>query len=245
MSKKPPTINVVVGDRATRRQSYDWKIWWRGSDFYAVPRYAPMSGVKVSLHGPRAGYPDSLFKVEVDRNAMLKASEAGGMAHFPDGRVVFPGRVVAPGVRNVVRLRWTPGLFRVARPPAPTPGVIREESLGHALPIPEGAYATDLDLYVCQGRPWWPTEWKARLDNACVGPLRNLAGDYLTGVSVRSPLRDKPTPAAARIWSPQSRKDAVRLIGIAVDDDGVLVILEQWGSAKFVKATAAQARPHC
>jgi hypothetical protein len=211
-------------------------------DFYVVPRYAPMSGVKVSLHGPKPGHPEPFFKVEIDRDAMLKASEAGGMAHFPDGRVTFPGRVMAPDVRHVVRLRWTPGLFRAGRPPAPTPGAIRPGSLGHVLPIPEGPYATDLDLYVCQGRPWWPMEWKARLDNACVGPLANLAGDYLTGVSVRSSLRDKPTPDAARIWSPQSRKDAVRLVGMAVDNQGVLVLLEQWGSIKAVKAAAEQAR---
>jgi hypothetical protein len=104
------------------------------------------------------------------------------------------------------------------------------------------ATAATRDRIDCQGRPWWPTEWKARLDNACVGPLLNLAGDYLTGVSVRSSLRDKPTPEAARIWSPQSRKDAVRLVGMTVDDDGVLVLVEQWGSGKFVKAAAEQAR---
>jgi len=107
MSKKPPTINVVVGDRETGKPSYDWRIWWHGPDFYVVPRYAPMSGVKVSLHGPRTEYLEPKFMVGIDHDAMLGASRAGGVAHFPDGRLIFPGRAMAPGVRHVVRLRWT------------------------------------------------------------------------------------------------------------------------------------------
>lgn len=228
-------INFLVGDSAASMTSYAWRLWWHRTSFYLTPRYAPMSGVKVSLHGPDEEHETSGFRVGIDREAMQRAQREGAVAHSPRGGVWFSGREMVPGVRHVITLRWTPGLFNRGRPSGPNPGELRTGSLGHILPVPSPGYATDLDLYICNGQPWWRGEHQARADNACLGPLRNDADQYLTGVVVRRSQRLKPTPAECKLPSPLSRGDRVRAIGTTVDQEGVLFIVEQWASIKWLQ----------
>jgi hypothetical protein len=171
VSKKRPTVNLVAFDHTTKIISYAWRMWWHSSSFYICPRYAPLSGLKVSLHGPDEFHETSGFKIAIDRASMVGAQEAGGFAHSPAGGVWFPGREMVPGVKHVLTLRWTPGLFRKGRPNGPNPDDLKPGSFGHVIEAPKETYASDVDIYVCQDKPWWREEEQARKDNACLGAL--------------------------------------------------------------------------
>ena len=238
MSRKTPTLNLVSHDYSTGITSYAWRLWWHGSSFYLVPRWAPLSGAKVSLHGPDESHSTSGFKVGIDSGAMGRAELAGGTAYIPDRALWFPGREVQPGVTHVVTLRWTPGLFRKGRPSGPNPGELPVGSMEHVVPAPAKTYASDVDIYVCEGKPWWRDEEQARKDNACIGPLRNDADQFLTAVSVRRRLSVKPTPNNARLASPLSESDRMRAVGGGLDDD-VLWLVEQWTSCKRIQQHSA------
>jgi hypothetical protein len=50
---------------------------------------------------------------------------------------------------------------------------------------PQPGDAVDIDLVVSKVKPYWSSEKRARRDNACLGPLRNESGDWLTGTVVK------------------------------------------------------------
>jgi len=221
----------MAHDENTKVNSYAWKIWWHKISFYVVPTYAPLSGVKVSLHGPDDRHPQPGFRIDIDRNAMRQAKVAGGIAHGPKGGVWFSGREMVPGVRHVITLRWTTGLFKKGVPSGPSPDVPRVVDSSLVVAAPVQGFASDVDVYVCQGRPWWREEAQARRDNACIGPLKNDGSEYLTAVSVRRRLAALPTPPNVRLASPETKGDKVRAIGSGVHDE-VLFLVEQWTSRR-------------
>lgn len=228
-----PAIHLVVRNAIIGVTSYAWRMWWHGSSFYLSPTLAYLSGIKVSLHGPDARHPTSGFKIAVDNQAMRRAVAAGCAYHVPDDGVWFEGRPMVAGVRHVTTLRWTPGLFHAGCPSAPVPKAPRANSVGRLLAAPDEGYATDVDIYVCRRRPWWPNEGKAILDNARLGPITNASGHSLTAVSVRRRLSVKQTPEAAKLVPPRSRGDKVRAIGSGVDER-LLWIVEQWTSRERI-----------
>lgn len=85
-------------------------------------------------------------------------------------------------------------------------------------------------LIVSKDAPFWPQEKRARQDNACLGPLRNEAGDWLTGTVVKRAVSMYPTPVRALGPRPTDREDEIRAVGSAVDEQGVLWLVEQRGS---------------
>lgn len=103
-------IVLLVQDQKRCTQSYSWRIWSGGTSFFVKPRYNPVAGFKVSLHGPRSGV-TAVWKVQMDWRDRDRAVAAGGVAlfHGSDYREEFHGRKVAPGVRHAVRIRhpWT------------------------------------------------------------------------------------------------------------------------------------------
>ena len=224
-------MNIVVHDKTTKVTSYAWKIWWHRVSFYIVPTYAPLSGMKISLHGPDNLHPEPGFRIGVDRSGMERAKAAGGVSHGPEGGIWFSGREMVPGVRHVISLRWTPGLFKKGVPSGPNPGEPRTIDSNLVVPAPVQGFASDVDIYVCERKPWWRDEEQARRDNACLGPLKNDADDYLTAVSVRRQLAVLPTPEITRLASPETKKDKVRAIGSGVHED-VLFLVEQWTSRR-------------
>ncbi len=158
-----------------------------------------------------------------------KATTAGGATRdFGNGRPTwFTGRQVAPGVAHVMTFRSTWDLFQTGTPMGPWPGDIRPGAVGLIVPVPDFLTAADVDIYVSDGKPFWRDEHQARRDNACLGPLRNKADQYLTGVSTRRSTLAKPTPPQALAPTPKPGGKRVRGIGTAVDDEGVLWVVEQ------------------
>ena len=86
----------VVHDRAKNISGYTWRIMTHGTSFYIMARYAPLSTVKISLHGadprPTVGPPG--FKVVIERQALPGAVDAGGayMGMRPGEAHWFKGR---------------------------------------------------------------------------------------------------------------------------------------------------------
>lgn len=131
---KRPALNVVAFDWSSQVISYAWRFCAARTDFYLVPRYAPLSGAKISLHGPNETHETLFYKYGINRDGINRAIRAGGVTNAPFRGLEFEGRFIEPGVRHVITLRWTPGLFKAGRPPAPNPGELSPASLGHIVP---------------------------------------------------------------------------------------------------------------
>lgn len=218
-------IVFLVRDQPRRTQSYTWRIWARSDSFYVKPRYAPVAGFKVSLHGPRAGG-SGLWKVQQDRRDRDAAAAAGGAALHgeSDYRVEFAGRHVRTGVRLAVRIRvpWT-SLTR-GSPSGPSPGNVKlrdhEAAFHGVLAPPAQMRFVDVDIYVSdRGQPYWPRERELDRDRAKVGCLVNDAGQHLTAVSFQRGLNSALPREPHEPGPPTGKADAVRGVGIRVVDE--------------------------
>jgi hypothetical protein len=226
--KPPDVIAFLVRDARRNVMGYCWRLWWGRTSFYMKPRYAPLAGLKVSMHGPdsRHGLPG--FKVDFDRTALPGARLAGGLAvaHSDTLPAWFPGRPLANGrAIHVARIRHPWVMFHRGVPSAPTPTVPKGDAVALVVRPPEQMYAVDIDIYVCAREPFWPNETKARLDDAAFGPLRNAAGQYLTAVAHHRSVLCSPSPEGLIRGYPEGADDLVRGLGLRVDQ-GVLWICE-------------------
>ncbi|MDQ2848077.1 MAG: hypothetical protein M3Y09_02070 [Actinomycetota bacterium] len=238
-----PVIKFVVGNRATGMAGYTWRINTHGTSFYLRPTMRALTQLKISLHGPdpRPGLVPS-FEVKIDQSAEAGAAKVGGVAISADGgsRWKFPGRPTdEPRAQHVLTVRSTWDLFQYKEQSGPVPKEPRASEEAWLIPMPDPLYAADVDLYISTEQPYWRDEQRARADAACLGPIRNVAGQYLTGVSVRRPTMRFPTPSAA--FGPEAKRadDAVRGIGTAIGPDGVLWIVEQMLSRSALSRRAA------
>lgn len=87
-------------------------------------------------------------------------------------------------------------------------------------------FALDVDLFVSDGAPFWPEEARVRAKDAALGPLKNRAGQWLTGEVHERQLSTDPTWRQVRAGAPPAPTQAVRALGIGIDDEQVLWINE-------------------
>ncbi len=206
-----------------------------------------MSHLKLSLHSPdpRHAGKDG-FKIGMDTEASYQeAVNEGRLASVRTGQwpMWFPGKPLNEDATLVARLRWTwDGCMRLGA--APSPGNLRSGAAGLILQTPpQPGDAMDLDLVVSKSAPFWPSEKAARRDNACLGPLKNAAGEWLTGVAVkRAAFRYAPPAAAVAPW-PQNSADEARGVAAGVDEAGFLWLIEQRMSREGLAAAAALVTP--
>ena len=118
-----------------------------------------------------------------------------------DWPVWFPGKQISNEAVLVARLRWTWDVCNRLGP-APEAGSLKKDAKGFAVkPPPEPGDAVDIDLIMSTSKPYWPSEKKARRNEACLGPLRNDSGDWLTGTAVkRLASHYAPPPSAQGPW---------------------------------------------
>jgi hypothetical protein len=166
-----------VGDRTARIAGYAWRIGWNGTSFYIKPTWKPLSGLKISLHGPDPRHSEAVFLVGRDDSAGDINANGGLFRDFSSGkRSSFCGAQVA-GTQSVlaVRFRSSWKLFKKGAASAPRPVDLKPKYAGAYIQSPSPFHASDVDLFVTQGFPYWPNEAQARGDNACMGPLCNDA----------------------------------------------------------------------
>jgi hypothetical protein len=231
-AKLPEAFYFLVGDPNSGVYSYCWRLGSGATSFYIKPRYAALTLFKVSLHGPddRPGLMPG-FKVAIDQSAEAKVRGAGGALvvkdQWPD-RQWYSGRPLARGVSHVMRIRTTWDLLSKGVPSAPIPAKLKKGNVGGLIAPPRSLHAVDVDVYVSDRFPFWPKEDRARRDNACMGPIQNRAGQFLTAVSFDHSVIDHPTPARAVGVRPASVEDRTRGFGAAFDPEGYLWVCEQW-----------------
>jgi hypothetical protein len=198
---------------------------------------APQIGLlKISLHGPdaRPGISAPGFKVAIDHSALPKMEAFGGAFIFwrIDGNECwFTGREVKEDVRHVATFRSTPEMFQPGVPSAPDPGNFNEEKdRGLVIPPPSIFRAADVDLFISDGPPYWWNQIQALREQSCFGPIRNKAGQYLTGQSIRRPV----IKSEVTVPEPIDANDRLRGIVAYINTDQVLIIEERWISRSFL-----------
>jgi hypothetical protein len=230
-------IKVIVGDRTGGNWSYGWRFWASRTSFYVKPLVSALGEFKLSFHGPDPDHGKPGYKFAWDEQAAPKAARAGGAARKAIGwtdKYWFAGKEVVPGVDLVLRLRFTHDLFGTGIPNSHRPSDLQPGEVGLLVPPPSSPGETiDLDVFVCHDQPYWPSEEQARQDNACVGPLENAAGQYLTAVAIKRSVATTPSPVmdyAAPIADPYAidPADQLRGFGAAYDEAEFMWVQELW-----------------
>ena len=241
MSSNNNSIYFCVVHQQRQVCGYTWKIWWDRTSFYLKGQDKWMASLKVSLHGndPRHGRPG--FKIARDVDAEQTARKAGGVLVTAPGNLPawFEGRRVAPSVRHAVRFRSDWKMFGLGVPSAPVPKRPKKSTLAAILPAPRNMRALDVDIFVCEREPYWPNQAITSADNASLGPLKNDAGQYLTGrVVERNALSDHQDEVDVR---PRDLDPDDRVRGHhGRVEDGVYVLREQWLSRSAMLAASGQ-----
>jgi hypothetical protein len=229
MTTEPEALYFLWGDRSTGRCSYVWRIGTGRTSFYLKAIQPSLASVKISLHGPDERHRMPGFKFAFDRSAIPTATAAGGRIIGDFGNPWYPGEDFGGGTRLAVRFRVESSLFKAPSPSAPWPTKeIRNHARGLVIPPPDRFSVADVDIFVTKGHPFWPNEEDARANKACIGPLRNEADQFLTGVSYRRPANGALRPPT-ELSLPIDDDDAsprVRAIGARVGG-GLLWIVEQ------------------
>lgn len=236
-------LYFVVANRERGIFGYTWRIGWSGTSFYIKARFSPLTALKVSLHGPHPR--ENLkpgFKIGIDGQAAQLAVESGGAycgsvtqsAHW------FSGSRAKSGVTHALTFRTSWDMFLKGSPSAPNPGNLKASAFGAVLPAPASLKTADVDVYVCDRQPYWPREKQARRDNACLGPLENKAGQYLTAVSVKRSAFDQDAPGSVFALRAKDGEDRLRGVATAADKNGVLWIVEHWMSVSALRQAISQ-----
>jgi hypothetical protein len=222
---------VTLGRNGEPALGFTWRIWASRTSFYLKSRAPHMQHLKLSLHSNDPRHPSGGgFKMAMDPEEKFEQDLADGkIAAQRHGvwPVWFPGKPLNTDATLVARLRWTwDACNRLG--PAPEAGSLKRDATGLAAPPPpEPGDAVDIDLIVSHEKPYWVNEPRARSQHACLGPLRNDAGDWLTGTVVKRRVGHYPPPASALGPKPSDRADEMRAVGSAADPTGFLWLIEQ------------------
>jgi hypothetical protein len=163
-----------------------WRITAKNTDFYLDP-IGQAEAFHLSVHGPNKRYSGHRFHVKVDRSAAADIEQQGDFIVHEIPRKGFPvkGVELKPGVFRVARIRWLWDLQRPRFRQAATSGVTVPEITGGRFgaklskPLRPND-AADLDLVISYNKPHWPAGDRSLQDNSRLGPLKNVAGMWLT-----------------------------------------------------------------
>lgn len=202
-------VHYFLASTADRsRWGHAWRLWAHGTSFYVAARDPRIGSLKFSLHGPdeRPGL-EPVFKLAATRRVAGRSFRPGVLP------LVFPGRPVLSDVRHVLKVRFPYDAFSGSIPN----GLGGERGVasgarGLIVEAPgDAAETSDVDLYVSAvgAEPFAPDS--ARNANALIGPIRNAAGQHLTGIARKFPVIRVPTPPAPRSLAPtESSREVTR-----------------------------------
>lgn len=217
-----------------------WRLWSHGTSFYVGVRDQSISALKFSLHGPDPRGLTPHFRLSAFRGSTKAALRIDG-GELP---MYFPGRQVpgADGVRHVMKFRFTYDAFLPQVERGRGAGKrIGSDARGIAITAPPSrAEVSDLDLYVSDADPFAPPG--ALASNALVGPIRNEAGQSLTGVSRRFSALKVPTPLAATSRAPLPGEPSTRGVWMGMGGCGYAWVVEGALSARWFQQSASALR---
>lgn len=242
----PGALYITVGSRDTGTVGFTWRIWAGRTSFYLKSRASGLGHLKLSIHGEDPRHPSGGgYKLAMDTEELYQQAVDDGIVladRAGDWPLWFPGRALRGGSTLVARLRWTwDACTRL--PAAPAAGALRREAVGLVVPPPpQPGDAVDVELIVSEGEPYWPQEERARRDNACLGPLRNDADLWLTGVVIKRQASHHAPPEAVVPAKPRTRADEIRGVAAAVDPEGFAWLVEQRMSRVALEQAVADGR---
>lgn len=221
-------ILFLVRDEGTPCNSHTWRIWPSGTSFYLKSKDPEMDEMKMSVHGPRPDVtgPGPWLKVGRDSSVKEPRTGAAGRGNLP---IWFGGRQMTRDVKHVIRFRFDWTMFHSKVPSGKNPGDVTRPDrtqAGFVQRAPRLGHAIDVDLYLCERRPYWPNEDQARAANGLLGPIKNKAGQYLTGEVHERALLTTPTPERFRAPLVDPGDPVVRGVGMGLDDSDVLWVNE-------------------
>ena len=224
-------ILFAVGDRTKGKYGYASLIEWSTTSFYIKSQYRPLQVCKVSIHNPDPRHPGKHgFRFDFEHaGPKRKATAAGGSwilggAQLP---LSFPGRRVNAKVKHLVRFAVAWDMFTSQIPSAPVPKVKQKVTLHALLEPPRLLRASYVDVFMAEGRPYWPDERDVRAKNAGMGPIANSDGMFLTAVDRRVKVTDEPDPFGRTLDAAAAVADCVRGIATKVDPAGFLWLCEK------------------
>ncbi|MPV36950.1 hypothetical protein [Georgenia subflava] len=203
----------VVGSR-TGPWSHTYRVWTSKTSFYIKPRDRALSAMKLSLHGPDPRGMRPGWKLEFDGPRPQSGVLVGEDGDKPKW---YDSEEVADGVRRVLRVRVPWYTLDGSLPNGLGAKTFKGEFVGALVPPPQPLNAVDVDFYVSDSEPYWPTVDPVRENNAGMGPLVHESGQVLTAVSHHRSLAKFPTPEGADRIEPMSPEDAIRGLFLAVE----------------------------
>jgi hypothetical protein len=213
---------------------HTWRVAARSTSFYLKTRHL-MQDWKISLHGPDEKHPGGpMLKLGPDRSFTPSEDSQGSVTEiYGDAAgttLEFEGETVAPGVRRVIRLRWSWEMFQDGAYTEQSPDSIKRHNGAKLLTAPQPVNALDVDFFLSDDGPYWPNEEEVRRKNAGMGPLQNSAGQFLTAVVMHNSLWKHPSPAPeeAPFSLPTSIRERVRGFHATIHPDGYLHHEEIW-----------------
>ncbi|MEG3615587.1 hypothetical protein [Isoptericola haloaureus] len=239
---------VLVGTRdkpyTTHPYSHVWRFWASKTSFYIKPRNPELGKIKVSLHGPddRPGIGPPIFKYGFDSSV----SDRTGVLHDKEfDKRVYPGEEVAQDAHRVLRIRIPWDTLRPGDPPGSGKLKLSPEMDGLIARPPRIGYASDLDVYVSDGEPYWPVPAEQITEaKAAIGPYRNDAGQFMTIAAFERRIFETPTPRDATAIPPMNRSDTLRGVYFGNPGDGLFPwVVETFISRKALSDPTNYRRP--
>ena len=210
---------------------YTWRVWSSRTSFYLTSRDLAHDTVEAQSSRRRSAAPagrrvqvgdgpEDAFERDIAANKIVGV-RVGGWPLRSSGSALTERAIL------VLRFRWTwDAIIRLG--PAPPAGALRVGATGLAIPPPpKPGDAVDVDFVVSRDEPYWLNEKRARKDNACLGPLRNDSGVWLTGTVVKRWASHYPPPPTAVGPRPANRDDQLRAVAAAADSTGFVWLIEQ------------------
>lgn len=222
--------NKIVG-------SYTWRLHAGSTSFYLKPRES-LQDYKISIHGPDPRHSDAgeMIKFSFDSSFGLskkaQPSFTKGYGVGENGKIIVRGREIQPGVKHVLRMRWTGDMFQDGAYDSQDKKSINKRHTALLIPAPGPFHYIDLDFYLTSpGIPAFiPIKRMKTKDNAVIGPIKNEAHQSLTAVAHhRSALKHPPYEDPMKNQQKlRGLRERVRGMHALNTEEGFLVVQEIW-----------------
>jgi hypothetical protein len=226
-------LKFLVGDRTGGHWSSVWRVGARSTSFYVKSLEPGLHELKVSLHGPDERHPSPGYKIGLDKSTQVSGTPR--RSYGLDEDVWFPGRRINEAVDEVFRIRFPWDVFEgedaKRLPPAPP----RPRDSAHVAPRPLLGFAVDVHFYLSRSGPYWPDPQRVAQAKAGLGPLRNTAGQVLTGVVQHTLVASEPSPVVSLARDtnalPMQSEARIKSVAAVIDEHGAAWIEELWMKA--------------
>lgn len=217
--------------------SHTWRLHSRGTSFYLKPR-ENLQDYKISIHGPDSRHREAGEMIKFSFDSSFKSSKSYKPSYtqsYGSGEnrsLIVKGKEIQPGVKHILRLRWTGDLFQDGAYGVQENKRIKQDDTALLIPAPGPLQFVDLDFYLTSPGmlPYIPIKSMSTRDNAVIGPITNSVNQSLTAVAYcRSAVRydsyEDPMKNQQKLGNLRER---VRGMHVLNTNEDFLVVQEVW-----------------